>query len=445
MSVPAARFRFVVLAVFIVTSSWTDATAAPFDIPVHDDLTTLQAAAALADAYDIVFVGDGYTEAQRNEFLADAKAVSTGLLEFGPYADSRWLINSHALFAASKESGADHPGQEIDVDTAFDATYESFGIAYLITASTAKILTAVGSIMPAYDQVILIVNDDDYGGSGGEVSIVSTAPASLAILRHEVAHSIGGLADEYEHPNPNAKFEDPEPNVASVDHLTPLKWGHWLEPGTPIPTPLADATGDYAPVGAYEGARYLSKDMFRPSPECIMRSLDKLFCSVCGEVMILRLASESTMLRERSPTQTDVDCTLDQCPAFTVQVAPLADLRVRWLRDAEMVGEGLSWQPGVAALGDGQLIAEIRHESPRVRLDAKGVLIEEVTWQLNVRPNAVGSVDAGGNDVSVPGDPTLPMGCTGTITGPGTPAAGWGLLALALALLWRRRRWRQIR
>ncbi len=407
----------------------------------------------MAASYDIVFVGDGYTQAQRGQFLKDAAAISSGLLAFGPYGDSRWLINSHALFVASNQSGADHPNQGVDVDTAFDATYDSFGIAYLVTADNATIMSTVATIVPAFDQLVLIVNDNAYGGSGGEVAIVSTAPESLAILRHEVAHSIGGLADEYDHPNPNATFTDAEPNVATVDHLKPLKWGHWVDDETPIPTPDSAATGPYAPVGAYEGARYLSEDMFRPTFNCLMRSLDMAFCPVCTEVLMLHLAADSTMIRSRSPKLETVDCTPPACPLFEIKVAPLEGVQIRWSRDGAPVGEGPTWQPNSTAAGEYALTAQVTHNTDAVRLDADGAMRETEKWSLIVRPNADASMDSDSHDGQgdVPSEPSpdvLTESSSGCSAGPRTADSGpkftWVLLCGTLAWLVRRRDGRQI-
>lgn len=415
------------------------AAAGPFDYPSHPDLSHLHATGAMGASYDVVFIGDGYTKAQREKFFSDAEAISTGLLGFGPYEESSALVNAHALFVPSAQSGADHPAAKEAVETAFDATYDSFGITYLITAETAKILAAVGAVMPAYDLIVLIVNDSAYGGSGGPVTIVSTAPESLAILRHEVAHSIGHLADEYEAPNPNAKFEDPEDNVATKAHLSPLKWAHWVDEGTPIPTPAADATGPYSPIGAYEGARYVAKDMFRPAPDCLMRTLDKVFCPICREVMLRRFAADSIMLRGRAPAGDTVACSHPDCPEFSVEVADLEDLAITWRFAGEEVGSGSNWQPTAEVTGPGLVVAEVRHGTPFVRKDADGVMVEKAQWQVQFGGGSA-AVDGGGLDGLGPADDT-DSGSDGFHEGGcGTMRSGGGRgptqVALLSGLLW---------
>ena len=279
------------------------------------------------------------------------------------------------------------------------------------------------------------------------MAIVSIAPESLAILRHEVAHSIGNLADEYDSANPNAKFEDPEPNVASLAHLSPLKWAHWVDKGTPIPTAIADSTGPYSPIGAYEGARYFSKDMFRPSPDCLMRTLDKVFCPVCREVMLLRFAADSKMLWTHAPPTAAVDCTLPDCPTFTVEVADLDDLEIRWLLAGAQVGTGPSWKPDSTAAGQGQLVAEVRHATPHVRHDPQSVMLETAQWQVQIR-GPIGTADAGaldgaqsaadGGTVEAPDAEALP-GCSAGVGRVGAGTLPVGLLMLLLLGFLRRR------
>ncbi len=48
-----------------------------------------------------------------------------------------------------------------------------------------------------HDTVIVLVNDEEYGGSGGGVSVSSTGPEMGETLLHELGHTLGLLADEY--------------------------------------------------------------------------------------------------------------------------------------------------------------------------------------------------------------------------------------------------------
>lgn len=421
----------------LLCAGWPRPTSADdFDLPKHPNLTTLHASGGLAESFDIVITGDGYTASDAEAFQADAAALTDGLLAFGPYGESQGLINVHALFTVSVQAGADHPSQGIDVQTAFDATYESFGVAYLITANQAKVLEAVGAVVPSFDLAVLLVNDPAYGGSGGEVTMVSRAPESIAILRHELGHTIANLADEYEHPNPAAALVDPEPNVATAEHIQPPPWQVWIDPNTPVPTPLDAVTGPYSPIGAYEGARYLAKDMYRPAPNCLMRSLDHGFCPICREALLKGMAARSLMVRGRTPNAAAVRCTQGACPTFALTTAQVLPQTVRWWRDGVAAGDGPTWNPAGLEPGLYAVQARVRHDSPGVRDDADGAMSEQVTWSLQIDAAPVpAQPDAGAGPGGA--EARVPTGCGATVAATGAASLWWGWLMAAL--LWCRR------
>ncbi len=165
------------------------------------------------------------------------------------------------------------------------------------------------------------------------------------LLLHEFGHSFTGLADEYYTSSVayedfyGSGQEPAEPNISTTADRSRLKWGDLVEPGTPLPTPwgkeafdrmeaayqkrrselngaIASAMRSGAPgtrvqellreaeelsrhhaervqrflekeryfgtVGAFEGAGYVSRGMYRPMLDCIMFSKGaKPYCRVC--------------------------------------------------------------------------------------------------------------------------------------------------------------------
>jgi len=73
---------------------------------------------------DIVFVGDGYTAAEQPKFVTDVERAVEYYFEFEPYKDYASYFNVRAIELNSNESGADHPSDNIERDTALDATYD---------------------------------------------------------------------------------------------------------------------------------------------------------------------------------------------------------------------------------------------------------------------------------------------------------------------------------
>jgi hypothetical protein len=142
---------------------------------------------------------------------------------------------------------------------------------------------------------------------------------------HEFGHSFGGLGDEYygstvAYTDFYAPGVEPwEPNITALLSKEPLKWKQFVEEGTPLPTPWEKAQFDsleaerakldrLAPdyyekrepilkaqasilrrsayagkVGAFEGAGYASKGLYRPAIDCRMFTLSLVdFDPVCS-------------------------------------------------------------------------------------------------------------------------------------------------------------------
>ncbi len=416
---------------------------------------------AAEQAFRLVVVAEGYTAADKAKFFADAGATVNGLLLGPPYSFVSPWLEVHGLFVASAQRGADKPNQSIEVATAFDATFGSYNVDRLLTVDNGKVLSAVAGALPSFDVAIALVNDEKYGGSGGPVTVVSLNAASLDILRHELAHTLAKLADEYETPYPGYPPGDSEPNVTSAAKLSPLKWQAWVDGAVAIPTPIADATGPFAPIGAYEGARFQAKGMFRPAPTCIMRQLGVAFCPICLEAVVGAVADEVLQITAATPAGSDdVVCGSGGCPLFGVAFPPHPSVVVRWTLDDIEVGTGISHRPAPTTLGSHAVRAVVELETPLIRGPMRAALRQERSWTLNVV--ALPTADAGGvADAPAPQDaldatePAGPVdGPGGTIRGgcsaaagaavPTAPGAGptSALLTLALAgigLLLRRR------
>ena len=58
-------------------------------------------------------------------------------------------------------------------------------------------LTAAANV-PDWDKILVLVNDSEYGGSGGTLGVGTTHSAAVQIMQHEFGHSFTKLADEYE-------------------------------------------------------------------------------------------------------------------------------------------------------------------------------------------------------------------------------------------------------
>ncbi|MEU6476724.1 M64 family metallopeptidase [Streptomyces sp. NPDC047017] len=230
---------------------------------------------------DLVFVGDGYTAAQLDTYRRDVRSKVAELFAVEPYKSYRSLFNIWQVDVVSRESGVDDdPTQGVRRDTALDMNYYCGGLDRLLCVDEAK-AQQYAAQAPQADQVIALANSSTYGGAGGTVATAAGGNArSGQIAVHELGHSLGGLADEYDSPGAHQGGEEPEPNVSVYPRATMsayrLKWYRWL--GQPTP--------DGGTVGTYEGAKYAATGIYRPSQNSIMRTLGREFNAPSREAMI---------------------------------------------------------------------------------------------------------------------------------------------------------------
>jgi hypothetical protein len=284
-----------------------------------------------AKKLDFLILGVGYTAAESAKFEKDARRLASVFFETEPFKSRRRDFNIWALCPTSAESGISRPAEGIHRRSALGATYSAFGSERYILTFENKTFRDIASWAP-YEVVEILVNDKTYGG-GGIFNLYGTVAADSLwapyIFIHEFGHHLAGLADEYytsdvAYNPPAEKIEPWEPNATALLPGSNLKWGHLVDPGTPIPTPWNKETFEkfsldmqarrrelrkegrpeseinalfteerereermfreekYADkVGAFEGANYEAKGYYRPEVNCIMFTRTNYFCRVC--------------------------------------------------------------------------------------------------------------------------------------------------------------------
>lgn len=236
-------------------------------------------------AINVIVMGDGYIKedlAKNGLYETEAKKLINGLFSKPPFSQYKENFNAYIIFCESKERGADSSPASEEADTVFDSNFGESGIDRLLviknSAKVTEYLTATGLTAKNFlekDILLISVNDEKYGGSGGYYSVVSRNSYALDVAVHEIGHSFGGLADEYDY---GASFPKEwaanEKNVDLTNNLSSIKWKQFI--GLP----------GYENVGAYEGAYYYPTGVWRPCNDCMMRSLGKEFCPVCREAIV---------------------------------------------------------------------------------------------------------------------------------------------------------------
>lgn len=270
----------------------------------------------------ILFVSEGYTDAEGEAFFERAAHAGALLLAASPFAERRDRLAVAALHVPSQLSGIPAVPGEAVAGTAFGTHYGTFGMArYMVAEDLHALHRAVDGLGPV--TLILLANSTVYGGSG-----IFNSNATLGahmdetdfayVLLHELGHSLGGLGDEYfgKEITYATDLETAglpwEPNVSVLDAQGRPRWAGELDAGLALPTPwqheafLAILASGAPPaeqreqvaallaaeplrgrVGAFEGARYLARGLYRPEVDCRMFSKSATrFCAVCQRAMV---------------------------------------------------------------------------------------------------------------------------------------------------------------
>jgi hypothetical protein len=290
-----------------------------------------------AEKVDLLVVGEGYTEAELPKFQADVKRLVGKLFDTEPFKSRKRDFNVRALHLPSAQSGVHRPRTGDNRRTLTGTQFNIFDSERYVLTFDNRALRDAASAAP-YEFIEILVNEKQYGGGGifndQATSSVDSAFAEYVFV-HEFGHHFAGLADEYytsdvayetggaEHPEPW------EENVTALHDPAKLKWRDLVEPGTPLPTPwkkeeyeqhqreyqaerrrLREAnvpesqmdalfrrelewstrflgSEQYAgKVGAFEGASYEAKGLYRPQVDCIMFTRDEVgFCRVCNRAL----------------------------------------------------------------------------------------------------------------------------------------------------------------
>ncbi len=282
---------------------------------------------------DLLILSEGYTEAELPKFHADAKRLVDRLFATEPFRTRRADFNVRAVDLPAAQSGVNRPRTGDFRRTPVSAEYNIFDSErYLLTFDNRALRDAAASA--PYDCLEILVNEKTYGG-GGIFNDQATAAVDSAfadyVFVHEFAHHFAGLGDEYYtsdvayETGATERPEPWEPNITAMHDKAALKWRDLVEAGTPLPTPWEKAAFEQksreiqerrralraknAPesemdklftedlewetkflgsmqyagkVGAFEGASYEPKGLFRPEVDCIMFTRDHVgFCRVC--------------------------------------------------------------------------------------------------------------------------------------------------------------------
>ncbi len=241
---------------------------------------------------DVVILGDGYTANETHKLRKDADRLLAVLFATEPFKGRKTDFNVRLVETVSAESSVDEPRERLYRDHLLGLSFNTFDIPrYMLTFANKAVRDAAGNA--PYDIVVILANAKRYGG-GGIYNLYSDTSVdnefSGYVFTHEFGHAFAALGDEYyssevAYNDLYPKGMEPwEPNITALLDTTKVKWGALVKLGTPLPTP-ADSL-HRGVVGAFEGAGYSAKGLYRPCLDCIMFSKKQgPFCPVCARAI----------------------------------------------------------------------------------------------------------------------------------------------------------------
>jgi hypothetical protein len=286
---------------------------------------------------DLVVLGEGYATDELPKFHNDVQRLVGRLFEYEPFRSRRGDFNVRAIDLPAAESGISRPHGGRYRRTPVSTQYSIFDSERYVLTFDNRAFRDVLSAAP-YEFAVILVNERQYGG-GGIYNLQATAAVGSEfadyLFIHEFGHHFAALGDEY-YTSPVAyetgaveHVEPWEPNVTALKDPAQLKWRDLVTPGTPLPTPwdrerfeahareiqerrtrlieeqaseeafdalfreqraiereMLSSMAYAGTVGAFEGASYEPRGLYRPEIECIMFSRNMIrFCDVCRRAL----------------------------------------------------------------------------------------------------------------------------------------------------------------
>ena len=291
-----------------------------------------------AKKVDILILADGYTAKEKEKFHKDVTRLVGVMFETDPFKSHKKDFNVRAIDIVSNQSGISNPRKAVWRKSALGLSFNSFDSDRYVLTYENKNMREMAANAP-YDAIIMVANDRKYGGGGIFnlwATVTSDTEPAAYVFVHEFGHSFAGLGDEYytspvSYENYAMPSVEPwDPNVTGLFDPANLKWKHLMEAGTPLPTPwnkdeydkyeverqkkrekmvaekateeqmealfkevkevttpMLNKNKFFGKVGAFEGAGYESKGLYRPEIDCIMFTRNDVpFCKVCTEAIV---------------------------------------------------------------------------------------------------------------------------------------------------------------
>ena len=326
----------------------------------------------------VVILGDGYAADQQQAFRDHVDGVLDNIRSDEGIAAHLGAFNVHMIETVSQQSGSDDSDERDIVDTAFDSAYNCKSVPRLVCADVLKLFEASLAEYPEVEQIILLVNDQRFGGSGnsgGRVAITSAFFPEIAL--HEMGHSLADLADEYVDPliletvGVPAFEEGRYKNVSTSSDPTVVPWAHFIDPALPLPQFATDEG-----VGVFQGGLYRATGVYRGTLDSRMRNFEKPFGPVNTEQWVLRLYTLTEGVREIMPVEQNLSIVSGQFQAFAVDTIFGPEVQdILWTLNGEpLLPSGVLSSFALAGVPAGTFAADVEQLTTAVELQGGGAI-----------------------------------------------------------------------
>lgn len=298
--------------------------------------TTLVNNGPPSEKFNVVILGDGFTEADQDIFDHYADLVAQTLTTTLPFSTVAGRINVHKVNVVSTDSGITNCptcGGAVK-DTYFSTTGCWSGATYpgfIGTSWDWRIHEAAGAVIPQeYAHLIVtIVNCRIYGGSAPpELGMAfltlpdnaHTDTSFVQLAAHECAHVIALLGEEYNPCNPPSTYTYRNQTTGAEVDAGTVWWQALAQPGEldgsghlvvihrvadPVTSSCQPVVAHPDWLGAFWGCHYgtagstgaicdsRGKDFYRSMARCRMRRITWEFCRVCSYLITQRIVEVS--------------------------------------------------------------------------------------------------------------------------------------------------------
>ncbi|MBW8890507.1 MAG: VCBS repeat-containing protein [Fibrobacteres bacterium] len=249
----------------------------------------------------IAIIGDGYNSAQQTRYNTDVtNFISNGVFGHDFYQENSSAFNVYRVNLTSVDSTVstrvyDEKGTSTDPtdDVILSTTMRNTALKYIFSGSWAHcwvepsaqsetlIQNALAANVPNADYVVILLNNPNYGGCGGNGRLVVPRGIDWSVVAHEMGHGIGGLMDEYTGGGPYTGGSINGVNCTTDLNRATTYWKRFIDPATALPTTFGGTMDATRSVGAFPGCGTKDSQIYRPVSNCRMNSNSPNYCPVC--------------------------------------------------------------------------------------------------------------------------------------------------------------------